>query len=176
MNKKNLKIISVFLAFIICFPLHFLYDKFPFFITSIFAPVNESIWEHMKLLFGSIILVGILQKLYVQIKKQKINNICFSNFIAALLSIPIFLVLFLPIYYSIGHNLFITILIMFIVIAIAEGISYVLMNKKNLRFEKITIFFVIIIYGIFTILTYHPLKNDLFIDSSQLIYGIPKKR
>ncbi len=176
MNKKKLKIVSILIAFALCFPLHFLYDKFPTFITSIFAPVNESIWEHMKLLFGSIILVGIMQKIYANIKKEKINNICFSNFIAAVSSIPIFLILFLPIYSIIGHNMIVTLIIMFITITIAEMISYLLMTKDDLGLEKVTIFFAIGIYIIFTILTYHPLKNNLFIDPTNSSYGIEKKR
>ena len=57
MKLKNLKLLGVILAFLFCFPLHFLYDKVPSFITSIISPVNESIWEHMKILFGSIILL-----------------------------------------------------------------------------------------------------------------------
>lgn len=174
MNNKILKIVSVFIAFFICFPLHFLYDKFPSFLTSIFAPVNESIWEHMKLLFGSIILTGIIQKIFLQLKKQHVNNICFSNYIAALTSIPIFLILFLPIYSIIGHNMIVTLAIMFITISIAEIISYIIMNKKDFQLEKITIFFAIGIYIVFATLTYHPLKNNLFICPTNKTYGIEK--
>ncbi len=176
MNKKKLKIVSIVVAFLLCFPLHFLYDKFPSFITSIFAPANESIWEHMKLLFGSIILTGIMQKIYSNIKKEKINNICFSNFIAAISSIPIFLIMFLPIYSIIGHNMIVTFIIMFITITIAEIISYRIMNKKDFKLEKITIFFVLFVYIIFIILTYHPLNNRLFIDPTTTFYGITKER
>lgn len=176
MNIKKLKIISIILAFALCFPLHFLYDLFPSFITSIFAPVNESIWEHMKILFGSIILTGIAQKIFLLITKQKINNICFSNFIAATSSIPIFLIMFLPIYSIIGHNMVVTIIIMFITIAIAEIISYIIMTKRDFKLEQITIIFAISIYVIFTILTYYPLKNNLFIDPTNKLYGIIKER
>ncbi|MBQ4583356.1 MAG: hypothetical protein IJA94_00460 [Bacilli bacterium] len=153
MNKKKLKILGIMLAFGICFPLHFLYDKFPSFITSIFAPVNESILEHMKILFGSIILSGVIQKVIILIKKEKINNICFSNFVAAISSIPIFLVMFLPIYSIIGENIIITIFIMLLAIIIAEFISYIIMNKKDFKLEKITIIFVILVYVIFMLLT-----------------------
>lgn len=153
MNKKKLKILGIMLAFGICFPLHFLYDKFPSFITSIFAPVNESILEHMKILFGSIILSGVIQKVIILIKKEKINNICFSNFVAAISSIPIFLVMFLPIYSIIGENIIITIFIMLLAIIIAEFISYIIMNKKDFKLEKITIIFVIFVYVIFMLLT-----------------------
>lgn len=162
MNLKKLKILCIFLAFTICFPLHFLYNKFPSFITSIFAPVNESIWEHMKLLFGSIILVGVIQKIIVKIKKQKINNICFSNFIAALTSIPIFLTMYLPIYLTIGNSMILDLITMFITVSIAEIISYIIMNKKDLKLENVTVFFVLIVYIVFIILTRYPLNNFLF--------------
>lgn len=172
MNKKILKIIGVIIAFILCFPFHFFYDKFPCFLTSIFAPVNESIWEHMKLLFGSIIVSGIIQKLIIIYKKEKVNNICFSNFIGALLSIPIFLILFLPIYFIIGENFILTISIMLLTIILSEIISYKIMNQKDFNMENKTIIFVIIIYSIFTLLTYFPLKNVLFIDPTNNTYGI----
>lgn len=172
MNTKKLKVIGTIIAFTLCFPLHFLYDKFPNFITSIFSPVNQSIWEHMKILFGSIILSGVIQKIIVLTKKLKINNICLSNFIGAITSIPIFLIIFLPIYNILGENIIITIIIMFMTIAISEIISYKIMNKKDFKLEKKTIFFVIIIYIIFAILTYYPLKIDLFIDPENSTYGI----
>lgn len=172
MNKKILKIIGVIIAFILCFPFHFLYDKFPCFLTSMFAPVNESIWEHMKLLFGSIIVSGIIQKLIIIYRKEKVNNICFSNFIGALLSIPIFLILFLLIYFIIGENFILTISIMLLTIILSEIISYKIMNQKDFNMENKTIIFVIIIYSIFTLLTYFPLKNVLFIDPTNNTYGI----
>ena len=50
MSKKKLMIITTLIAFLLCFPFHFVYDTFPNLITSIFFPINESIWEHMKLL------------------------------------------------------------------------------------------------------------------------------
>lgn len=174
MNKKILKVVGVIVAFVLCFPLHFLYDKFPNFITSIFAPVNESIWEHMKILFGSIITAGIIQKIIMLLKKEKINNICFSNFIGAISSIPIFLIMFLPIYNIIGENMIVIITIMFIAIVISEIISYVIMNKRDYKMENKTIFLALIVYMIFLVLTYYPLEINLFLDKKELIYGIKK--
>ena len=175
MNIKTLKIIGTIIALILPFPLHFLYDLIPNFITSIFLPVNESIWEHMKLLFGSIMISSVIQKIITITKKEKINNICFSNFIAAISSIPIFLLLFLPIYYIIGENMIVTIIIMFISIISSEIISYKIIHMKDFKLENTTIFFVLIIYIIFGILTYYPLKNDLFIDSETNTYKIKKE-
>jgi len=176
MSKKKLKILGVVLAFLLCFPLHFLYEKFPSFITSIFAPVNESIWEHMKILFGSILLSGVIQKIIAIKKKQNYNNICFSNFIGAISSILIFLIIFLPIYNIIGENFFITILIMLITIILSEIISYLVMNKDNLHLENVTIVLVIIVYIIFTILSYNPINAGIFIDPISNTCGISKEK
>lgn len=175
MNIKKLKIISTIIAFLMCFPLHFLYDLFPCFFTSIFSPVNESIWEHMKLLFGSIMLTGVFQKIYINVKHKSVNNVCISNFLGALLAIPIFLILFLPIYNIIGENMFVAILIMFITIVIVEIISYFIMKKEPLKLEYITVLFAIAMYILFGILTYYPLKNDLFMDPKTHSYGVSDK-
>ena len=174
MNKKKLKILGVVIAFVLCFPLHFLYDLMPNFITSIFLPVNESIAEHMKILFGSIMISSVIQKIIVIKKELNIKNICISNFTGAVLSIPIFLLIFVPIYNTIGENMPITIFLMFITIVISQIISYIIINSKNLKLENITIFLVIIVYIIFGLLTYFPPENDLFMDPTNLTYGITK--
>lgn len=171
---KKLKILGIILAFLLCFPLHFLYDKLPCFVTSIIAPVNESIAEHMKILFGSVLVAGVVQKIIVKTKKLNINNVCISNFTAALLSIPIFLVMYLPIYKAIGENFIVTIIIMFVTIVIVEIISYFIMKKEDLKLENVSIIFVITIYIIFGILTYFPPQNELFLDPINLTYGIKK--
>ena len=69
----------------------------------------------------------------------------------------------------------ITIIIMITSIVIAELISYKIMNMDNFNLENKTIFFVIIVYIIFGILTYFPLKIDLFKDPTKNIYGIYKR-
>ena len=38
-------------TFLLAFPFHFGYDILPNQVSAIFFPVNESIWEHMKMLF-----------------------------------------------------------------------------------------------------------------------------
>lgn len=175
MKLKKLKILGVIIAFLLAFPLHFLYDKFPTFITSIIAPVNESIMEHMKILFGSILFSGVIQKIIVKIKHLPYKNICISNVIAAVSSIPIFLIIYLPVYYSIGENLPLTIFIMFIVIVISQIITYYIVNiNKDFKMENLAIVFVIIIYTIFGLLTYFPPKNELFKDPLTNSYGIKK--
>ena len=172
MFKKKLMILTTIIAFLLCFPFHFVYDKFPNFITSIFFPINESIWEHMKLLFNSIIVSGIIEKFILSKQKEDTTNICFSNFIGAIISIPLFLVLFLPIYNSIGENFKITILIMLITIIISKFIVYKLSNNNDFNMENKVKILIVITYILFGILTYNPLNNYIFTESKQCIYQI----
>ena len=171
LSKKLIKLIGIVIAFVICFPFHSIYEKFPSFLTSILFPVNESIWEHMKILFGSIIFSGVIQKIVMTLFKEDIINICFSNFIGALCSIPIFLIMFLPVYYFFGENFPLTIFLMLVTIIISEVISYFIMIKNDFKMENKTILFVILVYILFGVLTYYPLDFDLFVDTERCFYA-----
>ena len=174
MSLKKLKIISIIIAFVLCFPIHFIYDLFPNFISSIFAPVNESIWEHMKILFTSIVITGVIQKIIVKKKNLNFNNVCISNVTSGILSIPIYLIMFIPIYNLMGENLFISLFIMLITIIISEWISYSIMNMKDLGLEDASIILVIAMYVIFIMLTYNPPSSSLFEDPIDHYHGIKK--
>ena len=78
MSIKNIKIIGVFIIFLLCFPLHFLYDWLPNSLFSIFLPVNESIWEHMKMIYTSFVLYGIIDYFWLK-KDNKFNNFLFQK-------------------------------------------------------------------------------------------------
>lgn len=175
MNPKKLKIFGTILAFLLTFLCHFIYDKLPCFFTAIFFPVNESIWEHMKILFDAIIISGVTQKIIVKSKKLGYKNVCISNFTAALSSIPIFLIMYLPAYYAFGEHLWLTIIILFIAIILAEVLAYkIMMIKKDLKLENMAILFVIIIYTFFGMLTFFPPHQSLFYDTKNKYYGIKK--
>lgn len=176
MKLSTIKKISVFGLFGMSFLTHFIYNIFPNSLFAIFFPVNESIWEHMKILFGSILFSGVIQKIIVKVKHLNYENVCISNVIASISSIPIFLIFYIPIYSLIGEKLLITILLMLITIIISQLITISIINmKKNLKLEKASILFIIIIYLIFTYLTYNPLKYKLFKDPINNIYGIKKE-
>lgn len=175
MKLKYLKLLGVVIAFLLCFLIHFLYDLAPSFITSVIAPVNESIAEHMKILFGSILFSGVIQKIIVKVKHLPYKNVCISNVVASLLSIPIFLIIYMPIYNAIGENFLLTIFLMLLVIIISQIITIFIINiKKDLHMENASILFVIIIYMVFAVLTYDPPEQSIFMDPITLNYGIKK--
>ena len=73
MNLKKIKILAVIGIFILSFLSHFAYEIFPNIIFSFIFPVNESIWEHMKILFTSTLLYGIID--YLLLKKYNIKYV-----------------------------------------------------------------------------------------------------
>ena len=73
MYKKYI-ILNIILTFIMGFLVHNIYNWYPSFITSIF-PVNESLYEHIKLIFLSPILSVLLLNSF---KGFNINNIWFG--------------------------------------------------------------------------------------------------
>ena len=129
-SLKKVKIISSIGIFLLCFLFHFIYEWIPNTVTSIFFPVNESIWEHMKLLFSSVIFYGIIDYLILQKFYIKYKNFFTSLFMSALLIIPIYLIMFLPVYYKIGNRMIITILLMFLSIILSQVISYYILKDR----------------------------------------------
>lgn len=173
MTLKKSRTISTIGIFLLCFLFHFIYDWIPSYVTAIFFPINESIWEHMKLLFSAVVMYGIIDYIILQKFKIKYNNFFTNLFVSGISIIPIYLIMFLPIYYKIGENMVITIGIMLIAIIISQVISYYILKAKD--FDKINIIsliLIIITYILFAYLTYYPLKNELFFDTKEEKYGL----
>ena len=68
--------------------LHFLYDVVPTPLTALFSPINESVWEHLKLLFWPMLLGA----LFLSRKKENQERF-WSSFFIALLATPALLLL-----------------------------------------------------------------------------------
>ncbi len=173
MSLKKIKIIGVFGIFAICFISHFMYNWFPNFIFSIFFPINESIWEHIKMICTSILIWQIIE--YFLLKKYRINH---NNFMAncfsmAILVIPIFLIIYYPIYLLTGSLFFINLLCLFISICLVSIIGYYILSNNSLKYlNYASIIGIIFLYILFGLLTYFPLENNLFLDPLENKYGI----
>lgn len=152
-----------------------MYDLLPNTIFSIIFPVNESIWEHMKLLVTPVLIFSIIE--YIVYKKKDIyfNNFILSYSISMIIGIIIYLIIYLPIHYIFGHNLIFAVILLFVTFIIIEIISYYIMNYIDIKYSNnIGIGIIIFIYIIFGYLTYNPIEIDLFYDTSKNIYGISK--
>ena len=172
MNLKKIKIISAITIFLLSALFHFIYEWIPNTLTSLFFPVNESIWEHNKIIVGSFLIIAIIEKIYYKNKK----NTIFSESISAIICSLLVMIIFTPIYLYIlktNDNIIITFIIFIFAIIVSQIASYYLLKKEyNPKLEKIgiTIFIIFILINI--IFTYYQPKLPLFYDYTHKTYGI----
>ena len=171
MNKKKFVIINTIITFLVGFIVHGMYSWFPSVITSIF-PVNESLYEHVKLIYLSpIFSVLIIGAFY----KYKINNIFFGMLVSIIFNILFFYILYLPIYYLLGNSMIMTLITYFVSIIASNYIYYlVIKNEHNRNYDLPSLIVVFLGIVFLTYFSYHPLKNDFFKDPENNTYGIVK--
>ena len=172
---KNIKIIGVFVIFILSIIFHFMYNWFPNILFSIIFPVNESIWEHMKLIATSTLVFSIFEYFTYKRSNIHINNFILAYAISIIVGIIIYLILYIPLDNILGHHLFIAILLLFVIFIFIQVISYYIMNMNNIKYSNIMgIIIIILIYYLFGYLTYNPIHISLLYDYMNKHYGIKK--
>lgn len=175
MTLKKVKIINVIFLFALSFLWHFIYDWFPNSITAIFFPVNESIWEHMKIIYGVFIVGALFQMILCKKFKIKINNIYIEMITKALLGIIFYLVIFIPVYLYIGENMFFSIGLMLVTYIVMEILGYKILKSEELNIVVLPVILIILGFILLGLLTFYPRHNFLFFDDNNLGYGILNK-
>lgn len=178
MNLKKIKIIGVISIFLFTILFHFLYDLFPITLFSFLFPVNESIWEHMKLLYTGIIIWSIIEYFLLRKFNIKYNNFFYQVFLTAFSSILVYLIIYIPLFSFFGENMFISIFLLIFVIFIEEVFGYFLLSFDNNKYllNRVSIFLLILFYFVFISFTYFPIHNYLFYDFVNHDYGIFVKK
>ena len=172
-NKKiiNFYIFSTIFSILLGTLLHFTYNlsNKNIFVAS-FSAINESTWEHLKLLFFPLLITTVIGYFYIG---KKYSNFIFTQTIGIIISI-LFIVIFFYTYTGVfGINLgFINILSFIIAILLAYFISYKLLNSFFNINKKISLIILIILLLSFIIFTYIPTKINLFKDPITNTYGI----
>ena len=161
--------------FFIGFLVHFIYQWIPCTITTIF-PVNESLFEHMKLIYLSPIFSSLILYFIFKRKGYLINNYLFGLIVSIIFNIILFYLVYLPLYYSLGESMIITLSIYFITICLSNYLYYLIIEmNNNQRLNRISLVVIIVTGIILTYFTYHPLKIDFFCVPTTNTYGIPNK-
>ena len=176
MSKKkirNYQIFSIIFTFIFGSLLHFTYalsGNNP--VVAIFLSINESVWEHLKLLFSPMLLTITIGCFYIG--KEVPNFLC-SKTIGILVSMA-FMVIFFYTYTGIlGRNIpAIDITSFFIATILGEFVSYVLIVNKFKCNNVIAITTLIIIFICFIIFTYFTPNIEIFKDPITGQYGFFK--
>ena len=142
-------------------------------IIASFSAVNESVWEHFKLVFYPMLLMGIIEYPFI---KDLVNNYIEAKTIGIFVAISFIVVSFFTYTGIIGTSfLLVDILIFIVSIVLGEYVSYRLMKRKNESTICSKILASIIIIFLLTCLivcTYNTPQVNLFRDFETGKYGI----
>ena len=168
---RNYQVFSIIFTFILGSLLHFTYKLSggnP--IVAIFSSINESVWEHLKLLFFPMVLAMIIGYFYIG---KNVPNLLCSKTIGIIISM-IFMVIFFYTYTGIlGKNIpIIDIASFFIATIVGEFLSYVLIVNNFKSSDLISIITLIIIFICFIFFTYFTPNIGIFKDPLTGKYGI----
>lgn len=152
---------------------HFLYEILNnAVIIGLFCPVNESIWEHQKLIFFPFALWCIIE--YFLTNRQN------SFFPAKAIGIICGIVFTIAFYYTYtgisgNENMFIDILSFYIGVGISFTASYMIMknsSKSSPHLSNAAVLVFILLGAVFIIFTFAPPLIPLFKDPLTSTYGI----
>lgn len=174
MNKntiRNFHIISAIIEMALGTLLHFTYKlSGNNSIVALFSSVNESTWEHLKLLFFPMLLTSIVG--YLKYFKQSNSFLC-ARAIGIFISLTFTVVFFYTYSGVLGNNIaFIDILSFFVSVIIGELISFILVkNNIPCKRKKAVVFFILFTICFF-IFTFNPPHIGLFKDPLTGKYGL----
>lgn len=172
MKLTRFVLIHTLCIFILNFPLHFLYDVFPNFVTSLLSPVNESIFEHMKMVFTSFVLFGLFDGFFFH--KKEFASFFLAELISSVIAIGVFLILYVPFILNFKENMIITFIFLFLSILISQIACYYILFFTKLKYQKwFSIGILVVFYSLFYYLTYYPPKLEFFKDPQTNTYSLP---
>lgn len=156
--------------------LHFLFDwANQSIIVAPFSAVNESVWEHMKLLFFPMIVFAIIQNRYIGCSFKNFWCVKLTGIVLGVVLIPILYYTINKIFYSAPD--FVNIAIFYV----ASAVSYItetrLLKKDviNCVSNKTAIGILALISLMFVVFTFTPPKIPLFEDPITGSYGYYQK-
>ena len=137
-----------------------------------FFPVNESVWEHLKLVYWPIVIFSIIE--YFPLKK-KANNCLLAKFLAIIVACLTIVIFFYAYTAILGEDLLIFDILSFVLgIVLGFLVSYKILTLKELpQWSMVISLISLILVGfIFILFTYYPPELPIFQDPISGLYGI----
>lgn len=156
--------------------MHFVYDwSGQNTVVGLFGPVNESIWEHAKLVFWPPLLWYVITAW----RFRRDRSLTVSAAAAmALWFMPFFQIGFYYLYAAIaGHDVFIMDLVDFeLTVILGQLLFYQVAVRSRCRKGRRTVALlsVIVLAGLFAMLTFRPPHLPLFRDPQNSTFGLPR--
>ena len=177
MNKtkiRNYQILSIIFTFILGTLLHFTYNlSAQNSIVALFSSINESVWEHLKLVFFPMAITTIIGTFYFN---KNVPNFLCSKTVGILVSMLFTIIFFYTYTGVLGNNIaFIDISSFFITTLLGEYVSYKLIMSKFNCNNIIALIVLLALFISFFIFTYFTPNIGIFKDPLTGQYGIIKK-
>lgn len=176
MNIKKYSIIGFVFTVILGSLLHFAYDFFnQNLLVGYFSAVNESTWEHLKLLITPILIFTIIEYF---LYGYDIDNFIIVKAVSILLGMIAIVSFFYTYTGIIGKNFLPLDILTFVFgVFVSYYFSYKMLNTKyfyreNSNYIGFFIFFILVFCMIY--FTTNPPQIKLFLDPVTNTYGIPK--
>ena len=168
---RNYQIFSTIFVLVLGTLFHFTYkwsgnNK----IIGIFSSVNESTWEHLKLIYFPMLITIIIGRFYFG---KNISNFFCSKTIGLLVALTFIVIFFYTYTGVLGKNIaIIDISSFFVSVLLGEFISYLLIVNNFKCSNKIAICVLILFFIMFVLFTFNSPKIGLFKDPITGEYGI----
>lgn len=174
MNMKCWHIVGFIFTIIAGTLLHFAYEwSGENFLFALFSPVNESIWEHLKLLFIPMLLFSIIEYYHYG---NKLNNFIPANVLSIIIGMVAILVIFYTYTGILSKNYLWADITTFILgVFIAYYTSYQILQSNHLsslRANQLSLLILFLIIVSFILFTFLPPKLGLFRDPITGTYGL----
>lgn len=169
---KTFEIISTIFIIVSGILLHFLYDwSNNNTLVGIFGAINESTWEHLKILFFPILITIIICSYYY----KAVDNYLCSKTKGLILSLLFIVISFYTYTGIIGTNFAsINILIFILAVIIGEIYTYKKINNDNSCSSIKSLIILVFLILSFIVFTFRPPHIGLFKDPVNGTYGMVK--
>ena len=138
-----------------------------------FSAVNESVWEHLKLVFYPLLIATIIEYFFI---KDISNNYIEAKTIGIFTAISFIVVSFFTYSGIIGTSIIVIDILIFIIsIILGEYIAYKLMKREDestVLTTCLAIIILVFLFICFVLFTYLPPEVNLFRDMMTGVYGI----
>jgi len=152
--------------------LHFGYSSTNNFWVGFIAPINESVWEHMKLVFYPVLFFSVIEWLTYSKKPDKF---WFSVLLQEFIGIAFIMIFFYTYTSLVRHSILAFDIGSFVLaIVLAKIVHFQLLTKKsNFAISNfVAVTYLLALLTFFVICTVNPPRNRIFIDPNENTYGI----
>ncbi len=154
--------------------LHFLFEWTNLIIFAPISAVNESTFEHMKLIFVPSLIFAIVQSCFLKGDYKCFWTVKFIGIFLGTLLLPV-------LFYTLGGafgtlSAIINVLIFFVAVIVEYFFEFWLFEKKDCSFCNKWVYLSVLIgiFILFIVLTFYPPEIPLFLDPVTKGYGIVK--